>query len=91
MAAEKMETDVLIIGAGPAGSAAGAVLAQRGRKVITLEAQTFPRFQIGESLLPRCNDLLQEAGLLRAPRPLRSPDGDCWIHPPDPLYEGRFR
>jgi flavin-dependent dehydrogenase len=61
-----IDADVLIIGAGPAGSIAGALLARRGRHVITLEAGTLPRFQIGESLLPRCNDLLAAAGLLDA-------------------------
>lgn len=59
-------TDVLIIGAGPAGSVAGALLARRGYQVTCLEAGSFPRFQIGESLLPRCNDILGEAGLLEA-------------------------
>jgi len=61
-----MDTDVLIIGAGPAGSVAGSLLARSGRRVTCLEAGTFPRFQIGESLLPRCNDILEEAGLLGA-------------------------
>ena len=61
-----MDADVLVIGAGPAGSVAGSLLAQQGHKVICLEAGTFPRFQIGESLLPRCNDLLEQAGLLDA-------------------------
>ena len=59
-------TDILIIGGGPAGSAAGAYLHKRGQKVLCLEAGWFPRFVIGESLLPRCNDLLEEAGLLDA-------------------------
>jgi len=61
-----MDADVLIIGAGPAGSVAGSLLARQGRRVITLEAGTLPRFQIGESLLPRSNDILAEAGLLDA-------------------------
>lgn len=61
-----MKTEVLIIGAGPAGSVAGAMLARLGRQVLCLEAGIFPRFQIGESLLPRCNDILEEAGLLEA-------------------------
>lgn len=60
------QCDVLIIGAGPAGSVAGSILANKGRKVLCLEGGTFPRFQIGESLLPRCNDILEEAGLLEA-------------------------
>lgn len=59
-----MKADVIVIGAGPAGSVAGAMLARQGLKVLTLEAGTFPRFQIGESLLPRCMDILTEAGLL---------------------------
>lgn len=63
-----MKTEVLIIGAGPAGSVAGAMLARAGRKVVCLEGGVFPRFQIGESLLPRCNDILDEAGLLDAVR-----------------------
>ncbi len=63
-----MKTEVLIIGAGPAGSVAGSMLARAGRKVTCLEAGVFPRFQIGESLLPRCNDILEEAGLLEAVR-----------------------
>ncbi len=63
-----MKTDVLIIGAGPAGSVAGSMLARAGHKVTCLEANVFPRFQIGESLLPRCNDILEEAGLLDAVR-----------------------
>jgi flavin-dependent dehydrogenase len=42
------------------------MLARQGHKVTCLEAGTFPRFQIGESLLPRCNDILEQAGLLDA-------------------------
>ncbi len=63
---EAVSTEALIIGAGPAGSVAGAILRQRGHEVLCLEAGTFPRFVIGESLLPRCNDILDEAGLLDA-------------------------
>jgi FADH2-dependent halogenase len=44
--------DVAIIGGGPAGSTAGALLAKAGRRVIILERDRFPRFHIGESLLP---------------------------------------
>jgi flavin-dependent dehydrogenase len=61
-----MKADVIIIGAGPAGSVAGSILARKGINVLCLEAGTFPRFQIGESLLPRCNDILEEAGLMQA-------------------------
>lgn len=58
------KTDVVIIGAGPAGSVAAALLAERGRKVEVLERQHFPRFSIGESLLPQCMAFLAQAGLV---------------------------
>ncbi len=60
------DTDVLIIGGGPAGAVAGAVLRQRNRSVLCLEKSYFPRYVIGESLLPRCNALLEQAGMLDA-------------------------
>lgn len=44
--------DVAIIGGGPAGSTAACILAQAGRRVVVLEREKFPRFHIGESLLP---------------------------------------
>src|SRR5438093_2151442 len=44
--------DVAIIGGGPAGSTAAALLARGGRRVIVFEREKFPRFHIGESLLP---------------------------------------
>jgi len=59
-------THVLIIGAGPAGSVAAALLRQQGRQVLMLEKQQFPRFSIGESLLPQSMQFLEEAGLLQA-------------------------
>jgi len=46
------EYDVAIIGGGPAGSTAACLLARHGRKVVVLEREKFPRFHIGESLLP---------------------------------------
>ena len=61
-----MTGDVLVIGAGPAGSVAATLLAQRGYQVLVLERQHFPRFSIGESLLAYSTQLLQEAGLLDA-------------------------
>src|SRR6266568_4646901 len=44
--------DVAIIGGGPAGSTAAALLARAGRRVVVFEREKFPRFHIGESLLP---------------------------------------
>lgn len=60
------ETDVLIIGAGPSGAVAAAGLINQGKRVTILEKEVFPRFVIGESLLPRCNDILGKVGLLKA-------------------------
>ena len=59
-------TDVLVIGAGPSGSIASALLAQRGFKVLVLEKQKFPRFSIGESLLAQSLELIEAAGMLEA-------------------------
>ena len=59
-----VQVDALVIGAGPAGAAAASILHQRGHSVLVLERSTFPRFVIGESLLPRSMDLLETAGLL---------------------------
>lgn len=56
--------DVIIIGAGPAGACAGALLRRAGKTVLCLEKAHFPRFSIGESLLPHCMEFLAEAGLL---------------------------
>ena len=58
--------DVFIIGGGPAGSIAAAKLAKAGYEVELVEKVKFPRFVIGESLLPRCNELLEDAGMLEA-------------------------
>jgi flavin-dependent dehydrogenase len=61
-----METEVLIIGAGPAGAMAAALLHRERFRVLVVEKQTFPRFVIGESMLPVSMDLLAGAGLLAA-------------------------
>lgn len=58
--------DVAIIGAGPSGSVAASLLHKQGLKVCVIEKQHFPRFVIGESLLPYCMDILEDAGLVDA-------------------------
>src|SRR5476649_1311967 len=56
--------DAIVVGAGPAGSAASTVLAQHGRKVVVLEKEKFPRYHIGESLLPFTYEPLKRIGML---------------------------
>lgn len=58
--------DALIIGGGPGGSAAASFLARSGRKVLLLEKEVFPRFHIGESLLPYNRALFDELGVTAA-------------------------
>ncbi len=61
-----MKVDVLVIGAGPAGVMAAAELHKNGFEILVVEKQQFPRFVIGESLLPRCMDNLKATGMLDA-------------------------
>ncbi|MDQ3623338.1 MAG: tryptophan 7-halogenase [Verrucomicrobiota bacterium] len=56
--------DVIVIGAGPAGSTAAALLAEKGRKILVLEKEKFPRYHIGESLMPFCWFTLNRLGVL---------------------------
>lgn len=56
--------EVIIIGAGPAGSTAAALLAEKGRRVLVLEKEKFPRYHIGESMMPFCWFTLDRLGVL---------------------------
>ena len=60
------KVDVLVIGAGPAGTVAASIINKAGYSVKIVEKLKFPRFVIGESLLPRCMDALTEAGFVDA-------------------------
>ena len=56
--------DCIIVGGGPAGSTAGAILAEYGHRVLLLEREKFPRYHIGESLLPFTFHPLQRLGMI---------------------------
>ncbi len=63
----QLETiDVVVIGAGPSGSVVASLLAKQDIQCLVLEKEQFPRFSIGESLLPQCMSILEEADLLAA-------------------------
>ena len=63
---EMERRQVVIIGAGPSGAIAAALLKRKGHDVLVIERQHFPRFSIGESLLSHCLDFVEEAGMLEA-------------------------
>lgn len=63
---KREKTDVLVIGAGPAGTVAAAMTNKAGLKTMIVEKSKFPRFVIGESLIPRVMDHLDEAGFMDA-------------------------
>lgn len=59
------QTEILIIGAGPSGAVAAGLLRKQGRQVLIIEKETFPRFSIGESLLPQSMEYIEQAGMLQ--------------------------
>ena len=63
---ELQRRQVVVIGAGPSGAIAAALLKRNGHDVLMIERQHFPRFSIGESLLSHCLDFVEEAGMLEA-------------------------
>ncbi|HZR82035.1 MAG TPA: FAD-dependent oxidoreductase [Candidatus Binatia bacterium] len=65
-AAASHDFDVAVVGGGPAGAATAGRLAQRGRRVVVLEREPFPRFHIGESQLPWSDEVFRALGVDRA-------------------------
>lgn len=63
---EMERREIVVIGAGPSGAIAAALLKNKGHDVLIVERQHFPRFSIGESLLSHCLDFVEEAGMLDA-------------------------
>jgi flavin-dependent dehydrogenase len=80
----KEACDILIIGAGPAGTALGRLLAAKGMEVMVLEAEKHPRHHIGESLLPASMPLLADLGISREhlARAFQPKDGARFYDPP---------
>ena len=58
------ETDVVVIGGGPAGATASTLIAQKGYKVQLFEREKFPRFHIGESMIPETYWVLERLNML---------------------------
>ncbi len=66
MTPQQGQFDIIVIGAGPSGAVAAALLNKKGYRVLIIEKEHFPRFSIGESLLPQCMTYLEQAGMLSA-------------------------
>lgn len=62
MTRARWDDDVAVIGGGPGGAAAAGLLALRGHRVLLIDRETFPRFHIGESLLPWCDEIFEKLG-----------------------------
>lgn len=67
------EYEVIVVGGGPAGTTCATLLAQRGRRVLLLEASRFPRFHIGESFMPESYWPLQRLGMIEKLKASRFP------------------
>lgn len=70
--ASKPEWDVIVIGAGPGGTTAAALLAEQGFRILVLEKDAFPREKVGESLLPALMPVLDRLGV--------KPNDDTYVY-----------
>jgi flavin-dependent dehydrogenase len=64
MISSKNNYDAIVVGAGPAGSSTAALLAEKGHDVLVVEKEKFPRYHVGESLMPFCYFPLERLGLV---------------------------
>ncbi len=87
---EARRCDVLIVGGGPAGASAAAVLAERGHRVVLLEKARHPRFHIGESLLPANLPLFDRLGVGESIRAIGMPKWGVQFHSPSDARTQRF-
>lgn len=62
---EIQSCDAIVVGGGPSGATAAALLAEKGHKVVLLEKEKFPRYHVGESLMPFCYFTLERLGVLK--------------------------
>ena len=68
--------EIIVIGGGPAGSTISTLLAQQGHRVVLFEREKFPRFHIGESLIPETYWVLKRLGML--PKMQQSLVSNCY-------------
>ena len=64
MTTSENQFDAIVIGGGPSGSAVSTVLAEYGHRVLVLEREKFPRYHIGESLIPFTYQPLERLGMI---------------------------
>ena len=77
MIAAKTNFDIIVIGAGPAGASAAALLAEKGHDVLVVEKEKFPRYHVGESLMPFCYFPLKRLGLVDKLQQSENPKKYC--------------
>ncbi len=82
-----VEADVVVIGGGPGGTTVATLLARQGLSVTLFERTTFPRFHIGESLLPASMPILQELGVYdQLDRQFIKKPGGKWYYGTRPVF-----